>query len=60
MLSAPPLDSSVVVLEGGMMDLHFSCIRIGKLYVVIDAYVVTTATHADMQVISGHTNPMFL
>lgn len=48
MLSAPPLDSSVVVLEGGMMDLHFSCICIGKSYVVIDAYVVTTATHADM------------
>lgn len=28
------------------------------MYIVTDTYVVTTATHADMLVRSGHTNPI--
>ena len=49
---------------GEMMLLHLSCIRVWnprhqRSYVVTDAYVVTTATHPDRLVMSGHKNPIW-
>ncbi len=45
-------------LKGETIDLHFSCFCIGKpRHQCTDAYVVSTATHADRLVMSGHTNP---
>lgn len=39
-----------------MVDLHLRWKAASPLYVVTDAYVVTTVTQADRLVMSGYTN----